>query len=103
VNWLGLSGATDWTLMGRIIAEDFIFVTNNASDFRKLYARQPLHPGLIIIVPAVAPALQRELLERVIDDMIAGDEPVNEAIEVRMEDGEVVIERYSLPASEEGQ
>ena len=32
VNWLGLSGETDWDLMPRIIAEDFTFVTNNARD-----------------------------------------------------------------------
>ncbi|TIU63282.1 MAG: hypothetical protein E5W15_28780, partial [Mesorhizobium sp.] len=31
VNWLGLSGETDWDLMPRILTEDFTFVTNNAS------------------------------------------------------------------------
>ncbi|WP_390891058.1 DUF5615 family PIN-like protein [Rhizobium laguerreae] len=40
VNWLGLSGETDWDLMPRIVAEDFTFVTNNARDFRKLHARE---------------------------------------------------------------
>lgn len=56
VNWLGLSGETDWNLMLRVIADDFTFVTNNAADFRRLYARVPLHAGLVIIVPQVAPA-----------------------------------------------
>jgi predicted nuclease of predicted toxin-antitoxin system len=55
VNWLGLSGEIDWNLMLRIVAEDFIFVTNNARDFRKLYGRQRLHAGLIVIVPQVIP------------------------------------------------
>lgn len=55
VNWLGLSGETDWDLMPRIIAADFTFVTNNARDFRKLYSNEPLHAGLIIIVPQVTP------------------------------------------------
>jgi predicted nuclease of predicted toxin-antitoxin system len=32
VNWLGLSGETDWGLMPRILDEDFTFVTNNARD-----------------------------------------------------------------------
>ena len=32
---------------------DFILVTNNASDFRQLYAAQPLHAGLVILIPAV--------------------------------------------------
>jgi hypothetical protein len=27
---------------------DFVLVTNNASDFRRLYAAQPLHAGLVI-------------------------------------------------------
>jgi hypothetical protein len=40
VNWLGLSGATDRGLMPRIVEQDFTFVTNNAGDFRRLYARQ---------------------------------------------------------------
>lgn len=51
VNWLGLSGETDWDLMPRIVEEDFTFVTNNARDFRKLYAKEELHAGLVIIVP----------------------------------------------------
>ncbi|TGU23603.1 DUF5615 family PIN-like protein, partial [Mesorhizobium sp. M4B.F.Ca.ET.150.01.1.1] len=53
VNWLGLSGETDWDLMPLIIDEDFTFVTNNAKDFRKLYAKEPVHAGLIIVVPQV--------------------------------------------------
>ena len=97
VNWLGLSGETDWDLMPRIIAEDFTFVTNNASDFRKLYAQQPLHAGLLIIVPQVTPARQRELFDLLLEELASGPEPVNEAIEIRLEDGEAVLDRYALP------
>lgn len=61
VVWLGLSGETDWGLMPRIIEGNFTFVTNNAADFRKLFAREELHAGLVIIVPQVRPALQKEL------------------------------------------
>ena len=64
VNWIGLSGETDWNLMLRIAAEDFTFVTNNARDFRKLYGRQKLHAGLIVIVPQVVPDRQRALSTR---------------------------------------
>jgi hypothetical protein len=42
VNWLGLSGETDWGLMPRVIQGDFTFVTNNAADFRRLYANEPI-------------------------------------------------------------
>ncbi|MGH6860420.1 MAG: DUF5615 family PIN-like protein [Phyllobacterium sp.] len=55
VNWLGLSGETDWDLMPRIIEGDFTFVTNNARDFRKLYAKKALHAGLVIITPRCCP------------------------------------------------
>lgn len=100
VNWLGLSGEADWDLMPRIIADDFTFVTNNASDFRKLYVRQPLHAGLLIMIPQVAPARQRELFDLLLDEIDAAGEPVNEAIEIRLEDGEAVLDRYPMPAAE---
>ena len=96
VNWLGLSGETDWNLMLHIVAEDFTFVTNNARDFRKLYGRQQLHAGLIIIVPQVVPDRQRVLFDAVLDE-IGLEEPVNEMIEVELEDGAAVITRYELP------
>ena len=39
VNYRGLSGVQDWNLMAPIREGDFTFVTNNAKDFRRLYAR----------------------------------------------------------------
>lgn len=48
--------------MPRIIEENFTFVTNNARDFRKLYAKEESHAGLVIIVPQVLPALQSDYL-----------------------------------------
>lgn len=98
VVWLGLSGETDWDLMPRIIEENFTFVTNNAADFRKLFAREELHADLVIIVPQVRPALQKELFGAVLSLMEEGDEPVNEVFEVAIEDGDIVIDRYALPA-----
>lgn len=96
VNWLGLSGETDWDLMPRIIANDFTFVTNNARDFRKLYASEELHAGLIIIVPQVLPALQRELFIAVLHEFADAQEIVNEVIEIAIEDGEAVLTHYAL-------
>lgn len=100
VNWLGLSGKTDWDLMPRIVAEDFTFVTNNAHDFRKLYARQELHAGLIIIVPQVAPDQQRQLFDALLDDVGAAALLINEVIEIELEDGSAIITRYALPEAE---
>ncbi|NRQ15276.1 DUF5615 family PIN-like protein [Ensifer sesbaniae] len=98
INWLGLSGETDWDLMPRIVAEDLTFVTNNARDFRKLYAKEELHAGLVIIVPQVLPALQRELFLSALDEIAHGNDLVNEVIEMTIEDGEAILTRYALPA-----
>lgn len=96
VNWLGLSGETDWDLMPRIVAEDFTFVTNNARDFRKLYTREGLHAGLVIIVPQVLPTQQRELFTLVLQELDSSD-LVNEVIEIAIEEGEALLTRYALP------
>ena len=97
INWLGLSGETDWDLMPRIVAEDFTFVTNNARDFRKLYAKEALHAGLVIIVPQVLPALQRELFLAALDEHTDRNDLVNEVIEMTIEDGGAILTRYALP------
>jgi predicted nuclease of predicted toxin-antitoxin system len=102
VNWLGLSGETDWDLMPRILAEDFTFVTNNARDFRKLYAQEEIHAGLLIIVPQVAPDKQRELFDALLDELGDDAAVVNEVIEIQFEDGAAVITRYDLPDIEAG-
>lgn len=97
VNWLGLSGATDRGLIPRIVEGDFTFVTNNAVDFRRLYARQELHAGLVIIVPQVAPARQRALFGSLLGTLNPADVLVNEIIEISLEGEDVVVTRYELP------
>jgi hypothetical protein len=97
VNWLGLSGEADWDLMLRIIEGDFAFVTNNAADFHRLYARQALHAGLIIIVPQVEPTRQRALFSGLLDTLGQDEKLVNEVIEIDLEGTEVVFTRYELP------
>jgi predicted nuclease of predicted toxin-antitoxin system len=97
VNWLGLSGATDRGLMPRIVEEDFTFVTNNAADFRRLYARQEVHAGLVIVAPQVSPARQRALFSSLLDTLDPDDALLNEVIEISLDGDEVVITRYELP------
>jgi predicted nuclease of predicted toxin-antitoxin system len=97
VNWLGLSGATDRGLMRRILEEDFTFVTNNAADFRRLYARQEVHAGLVIIVPQVSPARQRALFRSLLDTLDPDAALLNEVIEVSLDGEEVIVTRYELP------
>jgi len=97
VNWLGLSAESDWNLMPRIIEGDFTFVTNNARDFRKLYAKEALHAGLVIIVPQVLPSRQRELFHVVLDALREMEQLVNEAIEIAIEGDIAILTRYALP------
>lgn len=81
-----------------IVAEDYTFVTNNARDFRKLYGNEEIHAGLVIIVPQVVPALQRDLFTLILQEVIGGEELLNEVIEISIEGDEAVLTRYSLPA-----
>ena len=98
VIWLGLAGEADWDLMKRVVADDLTFVTNNARDFRRLFAREPLHAGLVIVVPQVVPARQRELFAAVLDELAGGQGPVNEVVEIELSGDDAVITRYGLPA-----
>jgi predicted nuclease of predicted toxin-antitoxin system len=56
---VGKAGWKDWNVVRYASDGDFVLVTNNASDFRRLYAAQPLHAGLVILIPAVSRALQQ--------------------------------------------
>jgi predicted nuclease of predicted toxin-antitoxin system len=96
----GLAATKDWNLMPVIVEGDFVFVTNNARDFRRLYAAQPLHAGLVIVVPQLPPPLQRQVFDVVLDEIGGEDGIVNEAIEVTIDDGEVRIARYGWPADD---
>jgi len=96
VTWRGMGGMQDWNLMAPIQEEFLTFVTNNAKDFRRLYAEAEIHAGLVIIVPQVRPAEQRILFAAVLDDL-EGQELLNEVIEIAFDDEGAVIERYAMP------
>jgi predicted nuclease of predicted toxin-antitoxin system len=97
VNYRGLSGVQDWNLMAPIKEGDFTFVTNNAKDFRRLYAQEEIHAGLVILVPNVPPAVQRELFDAALDELAGAPGLTNEALEVTIVKGGVQITRYELP------
>jgi predicted nuclease of predicted toxin-antitoxin system len=97
VNYRGLSGVQDWNLMAPIREGGFTFVTNNAKDFRRLYAKEDIHAGLVILIPNVPPAEQRELFDAALDDLVAAPGLINEALELGVVDGEIHITRYALP------
>lgn len=97
VNYRGLSGVQDWNLMAPIQDGEFTFVTNNAKDFRRLYAREAIHAGLVILIPQVPPPEQRELFDAALEDLAEVPGLINEALEVGLAEGDIQITRYELP------
>ena len=97
VTYRGLSGVQDWNLMAPIREGDFTFVTNNAKDFRRLYAQEDIHAGLVILTPNVPPAEQRELFDAALDGLAEAPGLINEALEVGIVEGDIQITRYELP------
>jgi hypothetical protein len=78
-------------------AGDFVVVTNNAPDFRRLYAAQKLHAGLVILIPNVDRTVQCRLFKGALDQLAVLGEPVNQVLEVDLADDDVTFALYDLP------
>ena len=94
---VGRAGWKDWNVAAYASAGDFVLVTNNASDFRRLYAVQALHAGLVIIIPNVNRAAQRQLFRGALDELVRFGEPVNCVLEVDIAGDDVTFKFYDLP------
>ena len=99
VNYLGLGSLKDWQIMATIRAQDYTFVTNNRSDFLALHGREPLHAGVIIIVPSVTPVRQRELFNASLEHIGTRD-LINTVIEVKYVGNRIVCSEYALPEAD---
>jgi predicted nuclease of predicted toxin-antitoxin system len=95
---VGKAGWKDWNVVRYASDGDFVLVTNNASDFRRLYAIQPIHAGLIIIIPSANRTVQQQLFRGAIDVLTTMDEPINRVLEVDIDGEEVTFDIYDLPA-----
>lgn len=93
VTHLGMGGLKDHEIIPRIRDEEFTFVTNNAVDFRRLYRREDLHAGLIIIVPNVRPEMQRQLFQATLE-YLNMRELINAVLEIDSDGEEVEIHEY---------
>jgi predicted nuclease of predicted toxin-antitoxin system len=98
VRYMGLGGVEDWKLLKPIEDGGFTFVTNNAKDLRRLYARQDLPAGLVVLRPQSPPAEQRRLFNAALLDLEGGGDLMNEVMEVVAIDDMVLIKRYHLAA-----
>jgi len=67
---LDMAGQKDWDIARHAQENDFVFVTNNAADFRALYATQELHPGFVILIPNVRADLQRRLFTGALEQLV---------------------------------
>jgi predicted nuclease of predicted toxin-antitoxin system len=94
---VGRAGWKDWNVVRYASEGDFILVTNNASDFRQLYAAQPLHAGLVILIPTVSRAVQGRLFKAALDELRTIGEPVNRVLEVDLDGDDVTLTLYDLP------
>jgi predicted nuclease of predicted toxin-antitoxin system len=94
----GKAGWKDWNVVRHAAEGDFVLVTNNASDFRRLYARQPLHASLVVIVPSVNREEQQRLFLGALDELRRFGEPVNRVLEVDIEGDDVTFKLYDLAA-----
>jgi predicted nuclease of predicted toxin-antitoxin system len=96
---IGKAGWSDQNVV-RLAAEgDFIVVTNNASDFRKLYATQPLHAGLIILLPNAGREVHMRLFKYALELLAANGEPVNQVLEMGFDGQDMIFTLYSLHKS----
>jgi predicted nuclease of predicted toxin-antitoxin system len=95
---VGKAGWKDWNVARHAADGDFVLVTNNATDFRRLYATQPLHVGLVIIVPNVNRTMQQALFQAALDELNQFGEPVNRVLEVDIAGDDVTFTFYDLPS-----
>ena len=94
---VGKAGWKDWNVARYAAEGDFVVVTNNASDFRRLYATQLLHAGLVIIIPSVNRMQQQQLFLGALDELARFGELINRVLEVDIDDDEVTFKLYDLP------
>jgi predicted nuclease of predicted toxin-antitoxin system len=97
---VGKAGWKDWNVVHYAREQDFVLVTNNATDFRKLYAAQPLHAGLVILIPNVDGELQQQLFKGALDELALHGESINQVLEVDLDGDEATFTFYELPSPE---
>jgi predicted nuclease of predicted toxin-antitoxin system len=93
---LGKAGLEDREVVAFALARDMILVTNNASHFRRLYAAQELHPGLMILVPNTDRETQLRLLQAALVRLRAMRDLVNKALEMDFDGDSIIFDEYEL-------
>jgi predicted nuclease of predicted toxin-antitoxin system len=96
VSHVGLSGLKDWQLCEKVIQDEYTLVTNDRLDFLTLYRSQPLHAGIVVLVPNVVPAQQRKLFQAALTH-IGQRRLDNAVIEVELRGSTIQCFEYAFP------
>jgi predicted nuclease of predicted toxin-antitoxin system len=102
--WAELSGRKDHQVASYAAKSNMILVTNDLSDFRRIYKRKKLHPGIIFLGVVERDQMDREAQRHMFEqalDQAESDEPINEAIYVQLDEDEeenwvLTTTRYTL-------
>ena len=73
-------------------------MTNNASDFRRLYAATDVHSGLVILVPNVVQETQVVLFREALKKLEQCEDTVNKVLEVDIRTEDITLTIYDFPA-----
>jgi len=82
-----------WLQRGLVDAHD-----PTAIDFRKLYARAGIHPGLILILPMVRPPRQQKLFRAALKAVEGRTDLINRVIEVDQAGDDIVLREFEIPS-----
>lgn len=80
--WHGLSHRSDRTIAALCIERDLVVVTANGSDYRSIYNRIDVHPGLIVLPGELLRARQIVLFEIVLRRLSVERDLVNQLLEI---------------------
>ena len=96
VTAVGLTSTPDKVIAERAVQTGAIMVTNDARDYRRLYARFVSHPGLVIMLPSVTTPMQIRLFEAVIAYIAAEESIVDQLVEID-EAGRIKVRPWPQP------
>jgi predicted nuclease of predicted toxin-antitoxin system len=87
-SWVGLANTADSKIARYAISKSLIMVTNNLVDFRRIYKKQELHPGLILLKAMASDIMDREaqhhMFGAAVENVLACGEPINQAVTVEL-------------------
>ena len=104
---VGLRGRKDHQIASYAISNNLILVTNDLSDFRRIYRQRRIHPGIVFLAVVHSDLMdrlaQRCMFEAALESA-EEDEPINEAIHVQLDedaDGDwaIAVSRYAIARS----